>query len=247
MSRISLELVPREEGEFRSQLASVAEYKDKIDVINVPDLLRLSIRSYEGAVIANENFPAVMPHIRAMDIDLSKPLPISDYLREHNIKEVLVIEGDPPQDMMHEVFPTESTDVIRKFRSEMPEIKVYAGLDQYRGSMRHEYRRCERKLLAGAVGFFTQPFFDMRFLEMYSDMLSGFNVFWGVSPVLSERSMNYWERKNNVIFPRNFEPTLDWSIDFAKKVLDFAEKNEENLYLMPIKSNLLEYVKGVLK
>ncbi|MBO6304719.1 MAG: methylenetetrahydrofolate reductase [Selenomonadaceae bacterium] len=247
MCRISLELVPHDEEELRGVLESVTKYKDKIDVINIPDLLRLSIRSYEGAAIAKTYFGAVMPHIRAMDIDLTKPLPMKDYLREHNITEVLVIEGDAPQNMMHEIFATESTDVIRKFKAEMPEVTVYAGLDQYRSSMRHEYRRCERKILAGAAGFFTQPFFDMRYLLMYHDMLDSMKVYWGVSPVLSERSTNYWKRKNNVIFPKNFEPTLAWSVEFSRKVLDFAKENDENVYLMPIKTDLLAYVGGVLK
>lgn len=247
MSRVSLELVPHSAEEFREVLKSVATYKDKIDVINVPDLLRLPVRSWEGAAMAGEYFPAVMPHIRAMDIDLTKPLAMKDYFIQNNIKEVLVIEGDPPQDMMHEIYPTESTDVIRKFKSEMPEITVYAGIDQYRSSMRHEYRRVERKILAGATGFFTQPFFDMRYLEIYHDMLSDFNVYWGVSPVLSERSAHYWERKNNVIFPKNFEHTLKWSVDFSRQVLEFAAKNDENVYLMPIKTDLLEYVGGVFK
>ena len=69
--------------------------------------------------MAAEYFPAVMPHIRAIDIDIARPLPMQEYLREHGIREVLVIEGDPPQDMMHTVYPTVSTDVIRKFREEM--------------------------------------------------------------------------------------------------------------------------------
>ena len=128
----------------------------------------------------------------------------------------------------------------------MPEVKVYAGIDQYRGSMRQEMYRIRRKLQAGAVGFFTQPFFDMRYLEIYADMLEGQNVYWGVTPVLSERSQSYWELKNNVIFPRGFAPTLEWSIEFSKKVKDFAINRGDNLYLMPIKSNLEEYLAGVL-
>lgn len=242
MSKISLELVPHDEGEFKATVESMVKYKDKIDIINVPDLLRLPIRSWEGAFMAQEHFPAVIPHIRAMDINLKESLPMKDYLREHNITEVLVIEGDPPQNMLHEIFATESTDVIRKFRAEMPEVTVYAGLDQYRSCMRHEYRRCERKLLAGAAGFFTQPFFDMRYLEIYHDMLDSMNVYWGISPVLAERSKNYWMRKNNVIFPKKFEPTLDWSVYFAREVLEFAAKHNENVYLMPIKANLDEYI-----
>lgn len=246
MKRISVELVPRDEDSLRQELSLLAKFKDKVDVVNIPDLLRFPIRSWQGAAIAQESFPASMPHIRAMDVDLDKELTMKAYLREHNIREVLVIEGDPPQDMMHEVYPTNSVDVIWKFRKEMPEVKVYAGIDQYRGSMAQELYRIKRKLQAGATGFFTQPFFDMRYLEVYADMLQGLEVYWGVSPVMSARSQSYWERKNNVVFPHAFEPTLEWSVDFAKKVMAYAEREKANVYLMPIKTNLEAYLAGVL-
>ena len=246
MKCISVELVPRDEDSLRQELSLLAKFKDKVDVVNIPDLLRFPIRSWQGAAIAQESFPASMPHIRAMDVDLDKELTMKAYLREHNIREVLVIEGDPPQDMMHEVYPTNSVDVIWKFRKEMPEVKVYAGIDQYRGSMAQELYRIKRKLQAGAAGFFTQPFFDMRYLEVYADMLQGLEVYWGVSPVMSARSQSYWERKNNVVFPHAFESTLEWSVDFAKKVMAYAEREKANVYLMPIKTNLEAYLAGVL-
>ncbi len=247
MKRVSVELIPREPKQLREELEFLQSYKDRIDIINIPDLLRFETRSWEGAAIAQEYFPVSMPHIRAMDVDLEKPLSMQGFLREKHIREVLVIEGDPPQDMGHETFPTTSTDVIRKFRAEMPEVRVFAGIDQYRGSMRHERRRVQRKMLAGAAGFFTQPFFDMRYLEIYQDMLQGVEVYWGVSPVLSLRSQSYWERKNNVVFPMNFEPTLAWSIAFSKRVMEFADKQGSSLYLMPIRTNLEEYIKGVFE
>ena len=245
MQRISVELVPRDEETLRGDLALLEPYRDRVDVINIPDLLRLPMRSWEGAAIAQASFRPSMPHIRAMDIDLDKELMVKDFLREHHITEVLVIEGDPPQDMTHEVYPTQSTDVIRKFRQEMPELKVYAGIDQYRGAPRDELYRVRRKQQAGAAGFFTQPFFDMRYLEVYADMLQGLDVYWGVSPVMHVRSQSYWERKNNVVFPHSFEPTLEWSVAFARKVFDFAHKSGASLYMMPIKTNLKEYLAGV--
>ena len=245
MKRVSVELIPRDLKQLRDELEFLQSYRDRIDVINIPDLLRFETRSWEGAAIAQEYFPASMPHIRAMDVDLEKPLVMQGFMKDHDIREVLVIEGDPPQDMGHETYPTTSTDVIRKFRAEMPDVKVFAGIDQYRGSMRHERRRVQRKVLAGAVGFFTQPFFDMRYLEIYHDMLEGIEVYWGVSPILSLRSQSYWERKNNVVFPGEFQPTLEWSIDFSKRVMDFAHRTDSSLYLMPIKTNLEEYIKGV--
>ena len=248
MKRVSVELVPRSEETLREELQLLKENTGKgVDVINVPDLLRYDVRSWQGASIAQPFFSSVMPHIRAMDINLDAPLPMADYLREHAIREVLVIEGDPPQDMSHIVYPTVSTDVIRKFREEMPEVRVYAGIDQYRGSMRKELYRIRRKQQAGAAGFFTQSFFDMRYLEMYADMLEDLSsdIYWGVSPIMSSRSKSYWELKNNVVFPKRFEPTLEWSIDFSKRVWEFADKQGDSIYLMPIKTNLLAYLKGV--
>ncbi len=245
MKRISVELVPRSEEALRTELQLLEDTIPGIDLINVPDLLRCEIRSWQGAAMAAEYFPSVMPHIRAIDIDIAQPLPMKDFLREHDIREVLVIEGDPPQDMMHTVYPTVSTDVIRKFREEMPEIKVYAGIDQYRGSMRQEQYRIRRKMQAGAAGFFTQPFFDQRLLEIYGDLLDGLDVYWGVSPVMSARSQSYWELKNNVVFPKAFRPELDWSIQFARQVRAFADARQDSIYLMPIKTNLSAYLNGV--
>ena len=190
--KVSVELVPREREELRTNLCALQSEIQDVDMINIPDLLRCEIRSWQGAALSKEYFKSVIPHIRAIDIDLSQPLPIKTFLREKNITKVLVIEGDPPQDMSHEIYPTVSTDVIRKFREEMPEVEVYAGIDQYRGSMRSEQYRIKRKLQAGAAGFFTQPFFDMRYLAIYSDMLAGLNSFWGISPIDSPRSKHYW-------------------------------------------------------
>ena len=248
MKRISVELVPRDEESLREQLAIAKKAASRADVINIPDLLRLPVRSWEGAAIAQEYFPAVMPHIRAMDIDLAQELPMKDYLRAHDIREVLVIQGDPPQDMRHKVYPTTTVDVLRKFHEEMPEIKTYAGIDQYRGSMSKEHYRIERKLQAGAAGFFTQPFFDLRFVGMYADIFESLDVqdvYWGVSPVLSDRSQSYWERKNKVVFPKAFEPTLDWSIQFTRDVMQLADEHDASLYVMPIKTDLEAYLEGV--
>ena len=169
-----------------------------------------------------------------------------EFLRENNINEVLVVTGDPPQDMGRKIYPTISTDVIRKFKMEMPEVKVYAGIDQYRTSMRAESYSIKRKIQAGADGFFTQPFFDLRFLEIYAELLEGKEVYWGVSPVLSDKSVNYWETKNNVVFPKNFAPTLEWNIDFAQKVLEFVTRTNSNIYFMPIRTKLADYLSGIL-
>ena len=103
MGRISVELVPRTVDGLTNQLKLVESNMLRIDVINIPDLLSCELRGPEGAVETKKFFPSVIPHIRAMDIYLEKPLPMADYLRENDIKEVLIIQGDPPQDMMHTV------------------------------------------------------------------------------------------------------------------------------------------------
>lgn len=244
MVKVSVELVPRDEASVKEELQLLKDHFECIDIINVPELLRYDMHSWDGAKIAHDFNFAAMPHIRAIDIDLDCPLPMAEFLVENQINEVLVITGDPPQDMCRKIYPTVSTDVIRKFGEELPGIKVYAGIDQYRGSMRQEEYQIKRKLQAGAAGFFTQPFFDLRYMEMYAELLAGKEVYWGVSPVMSERSVNYWETKNNVIFPRNFVPTLAWNIDFAKQTMQFVRERDSNIYLMPIKANLLAYLTG---
>lgn len=248
MTKIAVELVPRDKEIFASEVQEIHEkFADVVSTINVPDLLSCDVRSVEGASIAKNYFNSVMPHLRAMDFDFTKDFPLKDEIKQAGIDRVLVVEGDPPQSMTYRVYPTVSTDIIKKIREELPEIKVFAGIDQYRSSMKDEDYRIRRKVLAGAQGFFTQPFFDMRYLEMYADLLDGKEIYWGVSPVLSERSVSYWQIKNNVIFPKDFEPTLEWNIEFARKVIAFAKAHNHNVYLMPIKAKIMPYLEGVLK
>lgn len=251
MTKIAVELVPRDKEIFAQEVRDIHEkFADVVSLINVPDLLSCSVRSVEGAGIARQYFPQAMPHLRAMDFDFTKEFPLKVEIKNANVDRVLVVEGDPPQNMSYQVYPTISTDMIKKIREELPHIKVYAGIDQYRSSMKDEEYRIRRKVLAGAQGFFTQPFFDMRYVEMYADLLDNLKdkeIYWGVSPVLSERSVSYWQIKNNVIFPKDFEPTLQWNIEFARKVIAFAKEHNHNVYLMPIKAKIMPYLEGVLK
>ncbi len=244
MTRISVELVPRDEEYLAAELKLVHEHFP-VDTINIPDLLRFSIRSWEGCVHVQQYHKNAIPHIRAIDIDVHKPLPMAEALCANNITEVLILTGDPPQDMAHKIYPSTSIDIIRKFKQELSHIKVYAGIDQYRDSVRREIEYAKRKLDAGADGFFTQPFFDLRFMEIYAEQLAGTEVFWGVSPVLSEKSLNYWETKNHAIFPADFEPTQEWNVAFAKKALHFVKTTESNIYFMPIRVSAAKYLKGI--
>lgn len=247
MTRLSVELVPRDEASLRREVEQLKNKFSSIDLINIPDLLRYDLRSWEAAKIVREYGYRVMPHIRAIDINLDEELPMKDFFKENGINEVLVITGDPPQDMARKIYPTVSTDVIRKFRDELPHVTVYAGIDPYRSSMREEQYNIRRKLQAGAAGFFTQPFYDLRYLEIYAEILAGKEVYWGVSPVISERSACYWETKNSVIFPADFKPELEWNIAFARDVLRFARLRQHNIYFMPIRIDLEKYLTPVLE
>lgn len=244
MTRISVELVPRS-VKFLADEISALEDRFPVDTINIPDLLRFDMRSWEGCPVVNQYGKIAIPHIRAIDIDVRKPLPMADFLYQNKITEVVILTGDRPQDMGRKIFPSTSVDVIRKFKQELPEIKTYAAIDQYRTSIKNEINYVLRKLYAGADGFFTQPFYDIRLMEIYAEQLQDTEVFWGISPVVSENSVNYWETKNNVVFPADFRPTLKWNVRFAKQALEFVRRRNSNIYFMPIKMNATEYLEGI--
>ena len=188
-----------------------------------------------------------MAHFRAIDFDMYKPFPLTDFLKDHHIRKALVIEGDQPQDMKHAIYPTSSIDLIRKLKKEIGDIKIYAAFDPYRNNIRYELEYLQQKIEAGATGFFSQPFFDLRLLEIYSEYLEGQDVFWGISPVTGERTKLYWETRNRAVFPKSFIPTLDWNVQFGQKVIGFCQKSNSNLYLMPIKVDLTDYLKKLFE
>ena len=240
---ISLELVPRDEQSITEGLSVVSQFSE-ISIINIPDLLRFPIRSWEACQFIPPRHRSI-PHLRAIDFNLDEPFPLTEYFREHHIDAALVIAGDPPQDMKHRVYPTRTTDFIKKLKKELPELSVFAAFDPYRSNIRYELDYLKAKEDSGAEGFMSQPFFDVRLLEIYAEYLEGRTVFWGVSPVLSEKSRNYWEARNRAIFPRSFRPDLHWNISFARQVLRFCGTHHFDMYLMPIRVDLETYLRGL--
>jgi methylenetetrahydrofolate reductase (NADPH) len=254
---VSLEAVPRNRETLRSAAAAAAG-RPAIGFINVPDLLRFSIRSWEacgilaGAVqppdVPGGRKPVLMPHLRAVDFDLNAPFPHAGYFRSLGIRYVLVIAGDPPTPDLpaaRQVYPTETVPFIKKLKAEMPELRVYAAFDPYRTNIRYELDYLAAKEDAGAEGFFSQPFFDLRLLEIYAEFLPGRQVFWGISPVISQASRNYWESRNRAIFPKAFRADLSWNVEFGRRVLGFCQANNFNLYLMPVKVDMAAYLSGL--
>ena len=160
---------------------------------------------------------------------------------------MLVVSGDDADYFTHHTYPVDAVDVIRRFRAELPHVTVYAGLDPYRQGIAQEIRYLERKLSAGAAGIFTQPFFDTSLMTAWAKVLpAGMPVWWGATTVTSPGAIGYWRRRNLVAFPTDFEPTLDWQRDFARKAIDFAREREQHVYLMPVRTSVVDYLAGVL-
>ncbi len=191
-------------------------------------------------------FQEVIPHLRAIDFDLKKEFPLTKFMKLNKIKSVLVIAGDPPQDQGNKTYRNTSCELIRVLKKELPELKIYAGVDQYRSSIRKELDYIHDKLDAGADGFFTQPFFDLKFLDIYMDIMRGIEVFWGISPIHSEESQSYWENRNDAIFPSNFEPNKKWNVEYGRKMIEKIKTVDGNIYFMPIRAKATEYLHSVL-
>jgi methylenetetrahydrofolate reductase (NADPH) len=71
-------------------------------------------------------------------------------------------------------------------------------------------------------------------------------VFWGLTPVVTSGARAYWETTNRALFPRGFEPTMEWNRAFARDALRLIRAMDANAYLMPIRVDLGEYLDGLM-
>jgi methylenetetrahydrofolate reductase (NADPH) len=244
--RVSVELVPRDEDELLRDARLLRELFPRVSQVNIPDLFRFPLRSWDACALTRKHFPVSVPHIRAIDMSLNGPLTEVESFVAKGITEILVVSGDPPQGLGRRVYPTTAVQLIRRLKSEWPHLKIYAGYDPYRQGMRAEYEYAIDKLEAGANGLFTQPFFDLRLLQIHVEVLAGKTVFWGIAPVVTEKSRAYWEATNRTFFPNGFTPTLEWNQDFARRALKVLETSGGHVYFMPIRLDIGRYLSGVL-
>lgn len=255
-TRISVELVPRSAGSLTAELTDIAARLPRVSTINVPDLLKFDLRSWDACGVlrgvsasgapGGTGYP-VIPHVRAADVDPEAPLPMAQAILDHGVTEVLVVSGDDADYFTHHTYPVDAVDVIRRFRAELPHVRVYAGLDPYRNGIATEMRYLERKLSAGAIGVFTQPFFDTAYMQTWARVLpSGIDVWWGATTVTTPASVGYWRRRNLVAFPRDFTPTLEWQREYARRAIETAGELGQHIYLMPVRTSVLDYLDGVL-
>ena len=245
--RISIELVPRSAASLEEQLRETVDAFPGIDTVNLPDIVRFPLRSWEGCDRARSYVAHAIPHLRAIDVDLERPLEAGRWLGDGGLNEVLVIAGDLPSDMSRPVYGSSPVQVIRKVKREHPGVKVYAALDPYRQGFAREREYALQKLEAGAEGLFTQPFFDLRLLEVWADLMAEIPVFWGFTSVVGERSARYWQTRNGAVFPGGFEPSLRWSRRLAREAVRFARERDASIYFMPIRVGPRAYLEGILE
>ncbi len=241
---ISFEIVPRTWEAFEQQYAFVQSLGRGINIINVPDIQRFNIRSWELATRIDRRKHRFIPHFRAMDFKIESG-ELYRIIEQYELENVLLVTGDPPDGLKRNYSNTNVIDLIRAVRRRFPKLNIYAGFDPHRQGLQTECNYIQRKADAGVNGFFSQPFYDVRLIELFAEHMAGLETYIGISPVLTEASQHYWEVKNHVKFPRNFSPEYDWNVDFANDVRASAANNGWNVYFMPIRVDLNQYFERI--
>lgn len=246
-SSIALELVPRNLNHFVEESRLNLERYSFIQKINVPEIRSVEIKSFEASQVLLKNSLPAVPHFRVIDRTLDDLLKKLSALQEMGLKEVLLIGGDPPKN--DEFVPSGLTtlEAISQVRKEFPSLKIYAGLDPYRSSFRRELDYAKQKIDAGCNGFYTQPFFSLKVLDLWLEQLSSTELWFGISPVHSDKSRKYWEKVNQVVFPADFSYGVKENIDLAKVLLNRIAEVNCNAYFMPITISASAYLNDLVE
>lgn len=240
---IALELVPRSlDGILRESRESLSTFPF-VTSINVPEIRRLPIKSFEPSLQLLQNSVPTTPHFRMIDRSERELLEKISVLVEAGLSQVLLIGGDPPKDNPDFV-PSGLTTLqgIQAVKREFPKLKVFAGLDPYRNPFREELDYAFRKQDAGADGFYTQPFFSVGMLELWAEQLPNTEIYFGIAPVYTEKSRNYWERVNKVVFLPNFSFEKDYNTRLARQLLVTISETKACACLQPVANGALEYL-----
>lgn len=237
---LSFEIVPRSLKAFVEQYAFVQKLNNGINVINVPDIQRFDIRSWELASHVDRQRYRFIPHFRAIDFRITSG-ELYRIIEQYQLDNVLLVSGDPPEGLKRAFYNTDVVDLIRAVRQRFPRLNIYAGFDPHRQGLQAECEYIQRKADAGATGFFSQPFYDLRLIDIYAEHMAGLDTYVGISPITSLASQHYWEVKNKVKFPQSFRPDYDWNVAFANQVIAMALPAGLNIYFMPIRIDLEKY------
>ncbi len=240
-----LELIPRNDADFVAEAQRILSSVQQLSGINVPDVLRLPMRSADAAKLLLNLGIRVVPHIRAIDHPITDTVDIISELVDLGLRDVLIVTGDPPVEPHRSVFDIKVTELISSVKKRHSSLSVYGALDPYRDSLKEELAYCQAKIEAGADGLFSQPFFDLKLAHIFLDQLRGTRLFVGISPVTTEASMSYWKARNQVVFPTEFCPTFDYNVALSKSLIALAEAYNQHTYLMPIRVDAGTYAAAV--
>jgi len=239
---IFLELVPKDIHKLIDQSQWALNSFHDIHGINVPDILQVDNRSYDVCQhLANANVRSI-PHIRICDFSMKDLYHLCETLQNANIVNVLLISGDVSPNPFHTIHNHNIIEVIKLLTKTYPDLSIYAAHDPYRQCLKEEFIYSQKKLDAGAKGLFTQPIFDVNLANILLDQCMPCEWFIGVSPVLTERSYNYWIHRNKVVFPSDFNLSVAHNIGIAKNIIQLCKEKNQNNYIMPITCPLSPYL-----
>lgn len=241
---ISFEIVPRSLEAFDEQYAFVQTLGNAVNIINVPDIQRFDSRSWQLATRIDRRQYRFIPHFRAIDFKIDGG-ELFRIIEDYQLDSVLLVTGDPPEGLKRAYYNTDVVDLIRVVRQRFPALNIYAGFDPHRSGVQYECNYIQRKVDAGAMGLFSQPFYDQRMIEIYAEHLQGVETYIGISPITTQASMNYWDVKNQVKFPKCFRPDYAWNVAFANNVISFASAHGLHVYFMPIRIDLAKYFEKI--
>ena len=220
---------------------AISTFND-VQGINIPDILRVKNRSYNIVPHLSKQSINNIPHIRICDFKLEALMDLCENLLKKNVVNVLLISGDPPPNPLQPIYKHNIIQVIYKIKTNYPQLNIYGGFDPYRQSLKKEYEYALEKIEAGAKGLFTQPVFDINLAKLILNLKINCEWFIGVSPVLTEKSLNYWISRNNVVFPASFKPSFEYNVKLGKEIIQICKDLNQNNYLMPIKTDINQYL-----
>ncbi len=242
--QISLELVPRAREDFEREILWTRTNIPQITHVNIPDLIRLTARSWEAFDWVGGSYPVIV-HIRASDVLPDEVESFARNLKNRGIHHLLVVQGDERNDGKKGMT---SVELLRALRVYERDFVLYGAIDPYRQDIVREMHYVEEKIQAGATAFLTQPFFDRGLLATYRRACEGLSVWWGVTPILSEKSLVYWREKNGVPLPDDYDLSLDGNVRWAATVIEeISGDPHAALYLMPIRVDVATYLPRIFE
>ena len=134
---IYLELVPRQLNETLIEAQQYLTQFDQLTGINIPDIKRLTTRSYDVAASMLKQNNKAIPHIRTKDDSIDTHLKRVEQLIELGLEKILLVSGDSHKDAIHDVSPLSLTTALKK---RFKQLKVYTAIDPYRQNFEEEVR-----------------------------------------------------------------------------------------------------------